>query len=994
MSGVEVLGAIAASVELARVGKELASALRNFRSRYNIGGSRSLEQRRQSLVYVTEIAAEIASSQNESTVQAAVTSTDSTLKHILNDLLQQSKDVLEAIETLSPITEAGRRRRLKAALSSSSKPEKKIEEGMIRIEELKSSLQLCLSWTDSASLRRIEAVLALRTKEKLPETGSSAAQNIRRDGGWFPPRPTQSKIALADDDFASSVAQKGHFMVPFARNSRIVGRESVLKDLQDKIEGSSVTRLAIVAIGGGGKTSIVVETLYRLRDRNPLLDIFWIAANSASSFERSCREIATGPCEMDPAQSSHKDIGTAVKAWFEEPSRRPWVLVVDNADDENLFDSDEVQISTCNAQASLLKYLPSNSKGTVVITTRSRKVAVRLAGTDLVVLPDMPVEDGVAILRQHISDLTNTRESQEDAETLVKDLSFLPLAITQAACYINANDMSVSEYARLFSESDDAKEAFLGEDFHDESRGVQSTNAVGRTWLISFEKIAKDDPLAADYLSYLCLLSDKGVKVEWLPLAPTPKAGAEALGTLKAYSFVAVSDQTAYMHRLVRLAMRSWLKSELAIAATLRKLVKRIAFIMTSSTSETRQLKPMEISELGSHIVHVLDASELPEPETEAHFFAFNVFLYHGMFSVHTLKSLSALKHGMQWGWRQWRNALAFDGEISYAAFACLDDLAELWHMYRDQVHYYLRCSGELHEQALLGYDAQLVEGLDIETELMSRIRKIENPAASTVSIDVNADRVLLEVLEALRKISVTGIYFKAEESDPPHRNTFSLGEAKSPSHGMIHFESGLAWHRLRAGQVDETVAIARHSLTTLERLTCQYPRTLKYQFQRCKLILSEALIVKRSYCKANELLDELDRDLSEALDQTSNHDCERQHPETFRQERIARMMRVESRTMRGHVQYRLGNLEVAALLFETAANDFDVKLWTTSQTISHQDSLTLHNTACTLAIGLLDLAGSHRLDLVRQLFNWPIYLHIRPEIWDSSMSTGCAVTS
>ena len=86
---------------------------------------------------------------------------------------------------------------------------------------------------------------------------------------------------------------------------------------------------------------------------------------------------------------------------------------------------------------------------------------------------------------------------------LLRQLSCLPLAIIQAASYMNETGMSVDTYRSLLERQEDVMVKLLSQDFEDEWRYAESRNAVAVTWLISFHQIQRLNPLAADYVSII-----------------------------------------------------------------------------------------------------------------------------------------------------------------------------------------------------------------------------------------------------------------------------------------------------------------------------------------------------------------------------------------------------------------------------------------------------------------------------------------------------------
>jgi hypothetical protein len=78
-------------------------------------------------------------------------------------------------------------------------------------------------------------------------------------------------------------------------------------------------------------------------------------------------------------------------------------------------------------------------------------------------------------------------QNDRDTVNLLKQLTFLPLAIVQAAAYINKNGITLSDYLSLLQDQEQNIIELLSEDFEDEGRYRDVKNLVVTTWLISFE---------------------------------------------------------------------------------------------------------------------------------------------------------------------------------------------------------------------------------------------------------------------------------------------------------------------------------------------------------------------------------------------------------------------------------------------------------------------------------------------------------------------------
>lgn len=147
--------------------------------------------------------------------------------------------------------------------------------------------------------------------------------------------------------------------------------------------------------------------------------------------------------------------------------------------------------------------------------------------------------------------LVDTRPT--DAKAMLAWLTHLPLAIAQAAAYINENGVTLAEYLALVDCQEQEIIDLLTEQFEDDARYSDLKNPVATTWLISFQQIQQRDPLAADYMSFMACIDHKDVPQLLLPPGSSRKQEMDAIGTLSAYSFITrrAEDLAIDLHRLV-----------------------------------------------------------------------------------------------------------------------------------------------------------------------------------------------------------------------------------------------------------------------------------------------------------------------------------------------------------------------------------------------------------------------------------------------------------
>ncbi|KAH7378667.1 kinase subdomain-containing protein [Pyrenochaeta sp. MPI-SDFR-AT-0127] len=338
------------------------------------------------------------------------------------------------------------------------------------------------------------------------------------------------------------------WIVPFQRNPHFVGRSAEIAQVDAMLSSESrCERVAIIGLGGVGKTQIALEFAYRLRERQPDCSVFWIPVTNVDSMLEAYVEI--GQQLRIPSLGQKKaDIGKLVQHRLSLESSGSWLLVFDNADNID---------PGCR-----INHLPKSKRGSILFTTRSRKAAIQLAGKNLVSISEMdePVANGLLAKSLINPNLLADRKATID---LLQKLTYHPLAIIQAAAYINENKITLAEYTALLDDTEQHMVELLSEDFEDEGRYVDSKNPVGCTWLLSFEQIRNCKPLAAEYLSFMSCIDAKNIPQSLLPLAESAKKGVDAIGMLIAYSFITKQKegQLLDLHPLVHLAARNWLRA-------------------------------------------------------------------------------------------------------------------------------------------------------------------------------------------------------------------------------------------------------------------------------------------------------------------------------------------------------------------------------------------------------------------------------------------------
>jgi hypothetical protein len=134
---------------------------------------------------------------------------------------------------------------------------------------------------------------------------------------------------------------------------------------------------------------------------------------------------------MDGWDNPRVDVLRLVRNWLCDESNGRWVMVIDNADDSDVFFQ---PLERAEEADPLSDFLPRSPNGWILITSRSRDVAFRLTGSysSILEVRRMDVDDALALLQRKLGFQPN----KDDAINLLNILDFMPLAISQAAAYI------------------------------------------------------------------------------------------------------------------------------------------------------------------------------------------------------------------------------------------------------------------------------------------------------------------------------------------------------------------------------------------------------------------------------------------------------------------------------------------------------------------------------------------------------------------------------
>ncbi|KAF2726434.1 HET-domain-containing protein [Polyplosphaeria fusca] len=323
------------------------------------------------------------------------------------------------------------------------------------------------------------------------------------------------QIELASAGSAPSI-------IPFSQNDQFVGREAQLAELEEELSSNKrATTIAIVGPAGTGKSQLALEVAHRTRQRNKNWSVFWIDASDIDSLYRSYASIAQ-KLDLPSWDDNKADSRQLVKTYLSEEGERQCLLIFDNTDDVSLESNG--------------MFLPPSELCFIIYTTINSDIAKRLAAPNIMELKEMTSSTAQRMLENHIQSPLS-RSEQQEAQLLLYELSYLPLAIVQAAAYINTRNITIQEYRFLVGKQMEVVLERSSELPKDRPQDCITIGPVTTTLLISLDRIGDDGELAADYLFLAACVDRKDIPLELLP-ASSPREREGAVKVLGRYGLI------------------------------------------------------------------------------------------------------------------------------------------------------------------------------------------------------------------------------------------------------------------------------------------------------------------------------------------------------------------------------------------------------------------------------------------------------------------------
>jgi tetratricopeptide (TPR) repeat protein len=359
-------------------------------------------------------------------------------------------------------------------------------------------------------------------------------QTQRRD-----PTPSQSRL----------------LSIPYRRNSFFTDRESIFETLSLSFRPKEGAMLALSGLDGIGKTQIALE--YSYRSLQHYRTILWLNAPSREILSAEVGLLSDRLALSGRERMNEQQIFEAVKRWLENQSE--WLLVLDALHDLSLVN--------------LL--VPTQNNGHVLLTTHTQTSGGLASIVSIVQMGDkasllfflqranlLPLQAPISQAPAEVVIL---------AEKLVREMDGFPLALDQAAAYLEETGCDLATYLNLYH---DERTAILGE--RGQSMDQSHPDSVLITLTLAFEQVIKKRPVNQDLLYLLAFLQPDSIPEQLFiegarkldeplqSLATHSLTLHQALGDLLRFSLIQRSSNSMLLriHRIVQFVLTDQLSAE------------------------------------------------------------------------------------------------------------------------------------------------------------------------------------------------------------------------------------------------------------------------------------------------------------------------------------------------------------------------------------------------------------------------------------------------
>ncbi|KAG9114449.1 hypothetical protein FRC07_007645, partial [Ceratobasidium sp. 392] len=251
------------------------------------------------------------------------------------------------------------------------------------------------------------------------------------------------------------------------------GREDEIQQITSCLFDGTVARKVFVlhGLGGAGKTQIALRFIELTQDR--FTDIIYVDATSQETIISSLKAFAM-------VKKLGETNANAIE-WL-STTQEPWLLVFNNAD---------------SSEVHLREYFPRGTHGNILVTTRSRDLALLSQGANAACqVSGLPPAEAMQLLfkTSRIQDENLAQDETSAGLELITLFGCLALAVVQAGAYIWRTGCGLTDYRDMYYKR---RQTLLEEYKNMPIKVDDYRETVYTTWTMSYEQLG---PRAAQLL--------------------------------------------------------------------------------------------------------------------------------------------------------------------------------------------------------------------------------------------------------------------------------------------------------------------------------------------------------------------------------------------------------------------------------------------------------------------------------------------------------------